>query len=56
MKGGKWYCNQCKSGTEQPEVIDKPDLKKPVNALTYNGLIDLIRHDAVRENDGALAI
>lgn len=53
MKGGKWYCNQCKSGTEQPEAIDKPDLKNLyVKALTYNGLMDLVRHDAVRENDG----
>lgn len=53
MKGGKWYCNQCKSGTDQPESVVKPDLKNLyVRALTYHGLMDLVRHDAVRENDG----
>uniref|UniRef100_K1R5V6 Protein YNG1 n=1 Tax=Magallana gigas TaxID=29159 RepID=K1R5V6_MAGGI len=50
---GKWYCNQCKSGTDQPESVVKPDLKNLyVRALTYHGLMDLVRHDAVRENDG----
>ncbi|XP_062602465.1 uncharacterized protein LOC134264190 [Saccostrea cucullata] len=50
---GEWYCSRCKDIAKTDEVVDKPDLHNMyVKALTYMGLMDLVRHDAVRENDG----
>lgn len=49
MKGGKWYCNQCKSGTEQPEAIDKPDLKNLyVKENDGDAMMGHWRHDVVQ--------
>lgn len=49
MKGGKWYCNQCKSGTEQPEAIDKPDLKNLyVKENDGDAMMVHWRHDVVQ--------
>ena len=52
--GGKWFCSKtCMLKGKEKDPPQKDDSKsKYIRALLYCGLMDLVRHDAVRENDG----
>ena len=53
VSDGDWYCSpDCQSKSRNGQR-DKRDSKNAyVRALTFMGLMDLVRLDAVRENDG----
>nr|XP_022309155.1 uncharacterized protein LOC111114903 [Crassostrea virginica] len=55
---GKWYCSDaCKRTYSKKKSSSKETLKEDgtfnyISSLTYMGLMDLVRQNAVRENDG----
>ena len=52
--GGKWFCSaECKaSKTKEINTVVEDFKFNYVRAFTCMGLMDLVRRDAVRENDG----